>query len=119
MRGMLCGSSSAVVPRSWTTDTTARWIDCRPRTMSGATRRLPWTVNVETSLAQRACKPNIDRRLASEPSFGPSRRPVSEDFRGDDKVVDWARFRAVMSAWDAAHAPPGAVQNPFTNLPPS
>jgi len=62
---------------------------------------------------------NVDRRLASEPSFGPSRRPVSEDFRGDDKVVDWARFRAVMSAWDAAHAPPGAVQNPFTNLPPS
>ena len=61
---------------------------------------------------------DLDHRMTGGPSAEPARRPVFDDFRDQDNTVDWERFRAAAASWDAAHSRPGAVQNPFTNLPP-
>ena len=45
---------------------------------------------------------NHDGRTADSdgPSVDPSRRPVHDDYRDDNNQVDWARFRAAMTAWE-------------------
>ena len=58
-----------------------------------------------------------DHRMTGDPAAEPPRRPVYDDFRDPHNTVDWQRFRQAAASWDAAQTPPGAVQDPFNNLP--
>jgi hypothetical protein len=55
--------------------------------------------------------------MTDAPSAEPPLRPVYDDFRNGNNEVDWARFRESAASWDAAQAWPGAVQDPYSNLP--
>lgn len=76
-------------------------------------------VDRERRISDRAdrMRADLDHRMTDEPSAEPPRRPVYDDFRDQHNTVDWQRFRLAAASWDAAHTPPGAVQNPFNNLP--
>ena len=60
---------------------------------------------------------DLDQRMTDASATEPQVRPVFDDFRDGNNEVDWARFRESVASWDAAQARPGAVQDPYSNLP--
>jgi len=64
-------------------------------------------------------RPTEDARMTPEPSVDPSRRPVYANFRDVNNEIHWARFRAAVTAWDAARTVPAAAPDPANQLPPT